>query len=267
MRDPVPTRGVVKLTPRQEQLIRLTSIDYQSTSEFLENPVVIDRAEGLYYWDCEGKRYFDAIGGIFVATLGHRHPRVMDAMMRQTGFAKTGNMFAAQTFRVTPDIICSGKGISSGAVPLGTLIAKREMAEAFQGTRDSNVHFSHGHTFAGNPLACAVGVAVIEQILEQDLCAKAERLGECIASRLGCLRKLGLVREIRGKGVLRGVEFTHAGLGVALKKTALRNGIILRIDPSWFAVCPPLIAEEADIEEMCELIHKSIVEAAELSKV
>ena len=439
----------MKLTPRQEQLIRLTSIDYQSTAEFLENPIIIERAEGLYYWDCEGKRFFDAIGGIFVATLGHRHPRVMDAMMRQmervtfapplhsisdvtldfvekvgsvapgslkfvkpfsggseaveaamkfvrqyhkqtgspskfkfvsryhsyhggtfggmaasgngsrkskfdpqlagfpkvfppshyrdvfssweeanrfaaesvedvivmedpdtvaavivepigntggiitptaeyfrilrdicdrynvalifdeviTGFAKTGNMFAAQTYGVTPDIICSGKGISSGAVPLGTLIAKREMAEAFYGSRDSNVHFSHGHTFAGNPLACAVGVAVIEQILEQDLCAKAERLGEYIASRLGCLKKLGIVREIRGKGVLRGVEFTHPRLGVALKKTALRNGIILRIDPSWFAVCPPLIAEEADIEEMCELVHKSIVEAMELSKV
>jgi adenosylmethionine-8-amino-7-oxononanoate aminotransferase len=448
-REGSPRRGPVKLTSRQQELIRLTSIDYQSAAEFLENPLVIERGEGLYYWDSEGKRYFDGIGGIFVATLGHRHPRVIEAMMRQmervtfvpplhsisdvtldfietvgsvapgslkfvkpfsggseaveaamkfvrqyhrqtgspgkfkfvsryhsyhggtfggmaasgngsrkskfdpqlagfpkvfppthyrdvfssweeanrfaaesfedvivmedpdtvaavivepigntggiitpteeyfrilrdtcdrynvtlifdeviTGFAKTGNMFAAQTYGVTPDIICSGKGISSGAVPLGTLIAKREMAEAFQGTAESNVHFSHGHTFAGNPLACAVGVAVIQEILEQDLCAKAERLGEYLAARLGCLKKLGIVREVRGKGVLRGVEFTHPKLGVALKKTALRNGIILRIDPSWFAVCPPLIAEEADIDEMYELIHRSIVEAMELSKL
>ena len=58
------------------------------------------------------------------------------------------------------------------------------------------------------------------------------------------------MREIRGKGVLRGVELTPE-LGTALKRTALENGIILRIDPSWFAVAPPLIAEESDIDEMC----------------
>src|SRR5271170_5540830 len=65
-----------KLTDRQINLLHHTFIDYQATSEFLEHPLVIERAEGLYYWDTDGKRYFDAIGGIFVAVLGHRHPRV-----------------------------------------------------------------------------------------------------------------------------------------------------------------------------------------------
>ena len=106
---------------------------------------------------------------------------------------------------------------------------------------------------------------MIEEIVEQDLCAKAERLGEYLASRLGCLKKLGVVREIRGKGVLRGVELTCPNLGNALKKTALKNGIILRIDPSWFAVSPPLIAEEADIDEMCHLIEKSLTDALEMT--
>ena len=159
-----------------------------------------------------------------------------------TGFAKTGRMFAAQTYGVTPDIMCTGKGISGGAVPLGAMIAREDMAEAFSGSAP-NSNFAHGHTFAGNPLACAVGIAVLEEILEQDLCAKAERLGDYLESRLACLKKLGVVREIRGKGVLRGVEFTDPHLGKALKKTALDNGIILRIDPSWFAVSPPFIAE------------------------
>ena len=71
------------LTERQRKLLNLTFIDYHSTTEFLENPLVIDRAEGLYYWDTDGKRYFDAIGGIFVASLGHRHPRIMQAMRDQ----------------------------------------------------------------------------------------------------------------------------------------------------------------------------------------
>jgi adenosylmethionine-8-amino-7-oxononanoate aminotransferase len=140
------------------------------------------------------------------------------------------------------------------------------MAEAFTGAANSNRHFAHGHTFAGNPLACAVGIAVIDEIVEKDLCAKAERLGEYLVSRLACLKKLGVVREIRGKGILRGVEFTVPNLGHALKKTALRNGIILRIDPSWFAVSPPLIAEEPDIDEMCHLIEKSVADALDVTR-
>jgi adenosylmethionine-8-amino-7-oxononanoate aminotransferase len=183
-----------------------------------------------------------------------------------TGFAKTGRMFAAQTYEVTPDLICAGKGLSSGAVPLGAMIAREDMAQAFHGPPGSGLHFAHGHTFAGNPLACAVGIAVIDEIVFQGLCAKAERLGEYLASRLNCLKKLGVVREIRGKGVLRGVEFTDPDLGTSLRKTAIQNGIILRIDPGWFAVCPPLIAEEKDIDEMYGLIEKSVKDALKLAR-
>ena len=433
----------MKLTARQERLLSRTFIDYRPTADFIDNPLIVDRAEGLYCQDTEGKRYFDAIGGIFVAILGHRHPRVMEAMRAQmervtfvgpmhgisdvtldfvekvgsvtpenlnfvksfsggseaveaaikfvrqyhrqtgapakykvvsryysyhggtfgamaasgsgsrkskfdpqlpgfpkvlppshyrdsfptweeanrfaaksfedvilhedpdtvaavivepigntggiitptqdyfqiiraicdkhnvtlifdeviTGFAKTGEMFAAQTYGVTPDIICTGKGISSGAVPLGAMIAREDMADAFRG--QGNSFFAHGHTFTGNPLASAVGIAVIDEILEHDLCAKARRLGDYLTARMEKLKRLGVIREIRGKGVLRGVEFTVPNLGTALKRTALANGIIMRIDPSWFAVCPPLIAEESDIDEMCELIEKSLVQAVE----
>jgi adenosylmethionine-8-amino-7-oxononanoate aminotransferase len=445
----------MQLTERQRNLLDLTFIDFLSNEEFAQRPLVVERAEGLYYWDTEGKRYFDAIGGIFVAVLGHRHPRVMDAMRRQmekvtfapplasvtdvlldfveklgavtpgdlrfvkpfsggseavesalkftrqyykqtgkpnkfkfisryyayhggtfggmsasgsgprkskfepqmngflkvfppsyyrdrfssweeanrfaahsvedvilhedpstvagvlvepigntggiitptdeyfqiirdacdrhdvtlifdeviTGFAKTGNMFASQTFGVTPDIICAGKGISSGAIPLGAMIARREMAQAFQGAPEENRQFAHGHTFAGNPLACAAGIAVIDEIVEENLSAKAQRLGAYLRDKLNCLKKYGVVREIRGKGILLGIELVKdtksmqpfPQLGNELKKTALEHGIILRIDPSWFAVAPPLIAEESDLDEMCDLIDASLRSA--LSRV
>jgi len=438
----------MQLSERQLKLLRRTFIDYHATSEFLEHPLVVERAEGLYYWDTTGKRYFDAIGGIFVAILGHRHPRVMQAMRDQmekvtfapplnsitdvmldlvekigdvtpgnlkfvkplsggseavesalkfarqyfkqsgkpnkykfisryyayhggtfggmgasgngsrkskfepqmdgflkvfppsfyrdqfptweeanrfaarsvedvilhedpdtvagvllepigntggiitptdeyfqilrqvcdrydvllifdeviTGFGKTGNMFAAQTFGVTPDLICTGKGISSGAIPLGAMIANLDMARAFEGTPEDNVHFAHGHTFAGNPLACAVGLAVLQEIIDQDLCAKAERLGTYLRKKLSCLDKYGIVREIRGKGILLGVELVKdtktmqpfPGLSKAFKRAAIEHGIVLRIDPNWFAVAPPLIAEEKDIDEMVDLIDASL---------
>ena len=441
------------LTQREEGLIRNTFLDLTQTMEFLKSPVVFSKAEGLYCYDTTGRRYFDAIGGIFVATLGHRHPRVLDAMRAQmerltfapplhgisdvtlelveklgsvapgnlnfvkpysggsesiesalkfvrqyhrqtgnpgkfkfisrylgyhggtcgamsasgtgarktkfeplltgflrvfppthyrdtfdsweecnrfaarafedvilhedpdtvagvvlepigntggmitptdeyyqivreicdrhnvalifdeiiTGFARTGAMFAAQAFGVTPDIICSGKGLGSGHVPLGAMIAREDMARAFLGTAEDAVEFAHGHTFAGNPLACAAGIAVIDEIVERQLDKKAQRLGEYLRKKLEALRQYGVIREVRGKGVLLGVEFCRdpeskapiPELGRALKQTAMEHGLIMRIDPDWFAVCPPLIAEESDIDEMCDLIDRSLRSALE----
>lgn len=441
----------MKLTEREKKLLKNTFLDYQQTSVFLEAPLIVDKAEGLYYWDTEGKRYFDAIGGIFVASLGHRHPRVIEALKKQadritfapplhgiaettldfieklgsvtpanlnyikpysggsesvesamkfvrqyfkqtgrpekykfisryfgyhgstfgamsasgtgkrkskfepqmagflkvppptywrdrfstweecnrfsarmfedvivnedpetvagilvepvgntggiitptdeyfrilreicdrynvmlifdeiiTGFGKTGNMFAAQTFGTTPDIICSGKGLSSGVIPLGAMMAREDMADAFYGPAEAEVQFAHGNTFAGNPLACAVGIAVIDEIAEKKLDQKAQRLGRYLLEKLEALKRYGVVREVRGKGILLGVELVKDAktnqpfpeLGHALKKTALENGLIMRIDPSWFAVAPALIAEESDLDEMIELIEKSLRQA------
>src|SRR5581483_3757542 len=91
-------------------------------------------------------------------------------------------------------------------------------------------------------------------------------LGDYLRDRLACLKKFGVVREIRGRGILLGVELVRdtksmkpfPELGRALKKAALEHGVILRIDPSWFAVAPALVAEESDLEEMCELIERSL---------
>src|SRR5262245_13039051 len=69
---------------RREALLRRTFIDYMQTVEFLRHPLIFDRAERLYYWDIEGRRYFDAIGGIFVACLGHGHPRLLEALQKQS---------------------------------------------------------------------------------------------------------------------------------------------------------------------------------------
>ena len=186
-----------------------------------------------------------------------------------TGFGRTGKMFAAQTFGVTPDVLCCGKAVSGGAVPLGVMVAREDMADAFWGTQEDGLQFAHGHTFAGNPLAAAVGIAVIDELVEKDLPAKAVRLGAYLEDRLRCLKKFGVVREVRGKGMLLGVEFVKdtstmepfPELGAALKRTALENGIILRVDATWFAVAPPLTAEESDLDEMCGLIEKSVSDA------
>jgi len=94
-----------------------------------------------------------------------------------TGFGRTGAMFAAQTFGVIPDIICGGKGISRGAIPMGTMITRESMAEAFLGRPEDNLHFVHGHTFTENPLAAA-GIAVLDEIVEKKLDKRAGVFGQ-----------------------------------------------------------------------------------------
>jgi adenosylmethionine-8-amino-7-oxononanoate aminotransferase len=189
-----------------------------------------------------------------------------------TGFGRTGNMFAAQTFGVTPDIIVGGKGLSSGVIPLGAMMAREDMGEVFLGPAEQELSFAHGHTFAGNPLACAVGLAVLDEIVEQNLEAKARETGDYLASKLEGLKKYGVIREVRGKGMLLGVELTRdtatlqpfPELGRALKRTAQNNGLIMRVDPNWFAVAPALIAEKSDIDEMVDLIERSLLDALEM---
>jgi adenosylmethionine-8-amino-7-oxononanoate aminotransferase len=189
-----------------------------------------------------------------------------------TGYGRTGQMFAAQTFGVTPDIICGGKGLSSGMIPMGAMIAREDMGDAFYGAAEDDIHFAHGHTYAANPLACAVSIAVLDEIVENELERKAHETGEYLAAKLEGLKQYGVVREVRGKGMLRGVELwkndrTKAPfpeLGVALKKTTLNNGLIMRVDPQWFAVAPALVADKDNIDEMVELIERSLLDALEL---
>jgi putrescine aminotransferase len=186
-----------------------------------------------------------------------------------TGFGRCGAMFAAQAFGTTPDIICSGKGLTSGVIPAGAMIARQDMAEAFWGEAGEGREFAHGHTFAGHPLACAAGIAVIDELSEKGLPARAEELGAYLASGLEKLKRFGMVREVRGRGLLRGVELVRdlkdnapfPELGAALKRTSLANGLIMRVDPSWFALAPALIAEKNDIDEILGCVEKSMAEA------
>jgi adenosylmethionine-8-amino-7-oxononanoate aminotransferase len=181
-------------------------------------------------------------------------------------------MFAAQTFGVTPDIICGGKGLSSGAIPMGAMIAREKMGDVFFGRVEDEVNFAHGHTFAANPLACAVGIAVLDEIQEHHWDQNAQVMGDYLAGKLEGLKKHGVIREVRGKGLLRGVELCKdpetktpfPELGHALKKTALNNGLIMRVDPNWFAVAPALIVQKDQIDELFELIERSLLDALEM---
>ena len=382
------------ITPRQRELLAHTWVDFMPMQRFAEAPLIVERADGVYYWDVAGKRYLDAIGGVFVASLGHRHPRLLDAVRTQlerltlappmhgvadvtlelvdrlgavtpgdldfiktfsggseaneaaiklarqywkqsghpgkykvisryfgyhgstfgamaasgtgprkskfepqmggfvkvfppthyrdrfatweecnrfaaasvedvivaedpdtvaavmlepigntggiitptgeylallreicdrhsvllifdeviSGFGKTGSMFAAQTFGVTPDVICCGKGMSSGVVPIGAIAARRGIGAAFWGDEHENVHFAHGNTYAGNPLAAAAAIAVLDVIADDDLCARARDHGAWLRARLeASARHRRGARGTRPRRVARGGADRLAG--------------------------------------------------------
>ncbi len=187
-----------------------------------------------------------------------------------TGIGRTGNMFAAQTFGVVPDVICVGKGLAGGVAPLSAMICRRSIADAFWGPSSSNPGFVEGHTFEGNPISCAAGIAVLSEIIERDLCANARAQGQRLRDRfLRLADKHGVIGDVRGKGLFQGIEFVRnpatkerftlePGLGIRVGRRALENGLLCRFDPHWIAFGPPLTVSADQVDEMVGVLDQSI---------
>src|SRR5207302_9677852 len=110
------------------------------------------------------------------------------------GSGRTVRMFATQTFGVTPDVLVTGEGMSGGFVPLSAMICREPIADAFWGPIRENPGFVEGHTFEGNPVSCAAGIAVLREILERDLCANARAQGARLRAGFeGLAKKYGVI--------------------------------------------------------------------------
>jgi adenosylmethionine-8-amino-7-oxononanoate aminotransferase len=187
-----------------------------------------------------------------------------------TGIGRTGQMFAAQTFGVTPDVLCIGKGLAGGYAPLSAMICRKHIAEAFWGPIVSNPGFVEGHTFEGNPVSCAAGIAVLQEILERDLCFNARKQGERLRGHFEQMaRKHGVIGDIRGKGLFLGIEFVRnpatkerysndLAFGVRVGRRALENGLLCRFDPHWIAFGPPLVSTAEEIDAMAGILDQSL---------
>src|SRR5262245_42167932 len=182
-------------------------------------------------------------------------------------------MFAAQTFGVTPDVLCVGKGLAGGYAPLSAMICSRPIADAFWGPLSENPGFVEGHTFEGNPISCAAGLAVLEEILERDLCGNARAQGRRLRAGVERLAaKYGVIGDVRGQGLLQGVRFVRApatkarfpdatGFGVRVGRRALANGLLCRFDPHWLAFGPPLVVTAEQLDEMVAILDRCLGEA------
>jgi adenosylmethionine-8-amino-7-oxononanoate aminotransferase len=196
---------------------------------------------------------------------------ILDEVM--TGAGRTGKFLASEHWDLEPDIIVMSKGFAAGYVPLGAMVAHERLVEAVLDAGG----FLHGFTYAGNPLACAAGLAVIDEIERQDLVGNAARMGPLLQERLrGLMQRHAIIGDVRGKGLLTAFEFmadrdTKAPLPKHLRafdrfvQIAYETGLIVYsrrtrdgVEGDHIIVAPPMIATERHLDEITDMLDASL---------
>ena len=189
------------------------------------------------------------------------------------GMGRTGRWFAVEHWGVSPDIMVLGKGMSGGYFPLSAMITRSEYVDRL---REKTGGFVHGHTFSHHPIACAVGLAVLETIKRNQLVERSSSRGEYLLRRLEELKAFSFVGDVRGKGLMTAIEFVKdqktkepfprtAKFTERVIDSAFENGLVLYpgtgfvdgVNGDMVMVGPPLIIEESQIDEIIEILKKT----------
>jgi len=176
----------------------------------------------------------------------------------QTGIGRTGALFGYQHFGIEPDIITLAKGLGDG-FPIGAILAKEHCAVFVPG--------DHGTTFGGNPLATAVGHAVVKYVLEKDVSGQAARAGEMLGRKLFELEdRFDFVSAVRGKGMLWGVEFRR-DMAEEVTLACLEQGLVVNnVRPNVLRLSPPLTISDAELEQGLAVLERVLSTGYELEK-
>ena len=184
-----------------------------------------------------------------------------------TGFGRTGQPFAAQTFGVVPDMITCAKGLTNGCVPMGAVIVKDEIHDAFMNGPEQAIEFAHGYTYSGHPLACAAGLATLDTYAEEGLLTRGSEMGAYFAQTVHSLRGEPHVIDVRNIGLVAGVELaplpgqaTQRAFNVFLD--CYDKGLLIRTTGDTIALSPPLIIERGQIDQIVDTLRTAIRRAA-----
>ena len=199
-----------------------------------------------------------------VRELCDKHGALFIADEVQTGLGRTGYVWGVDHERVVPDIIAAAKGLSGGVVPIGATIARRDVwMNAFG--RSPLIHTS---TFGGNPLACTAGLAALRVLRDEQLVECSRERGRYLldcASRL-MARHPSVIADVRGRGLVVGVELTNEGYGGAIIPECLKLGLTVAYTLNQQKVIrlePPLIVTKDDIDEALRIFEQGLVKAKE----
>ena len=189
-----------------------------------------------------------------------------------TGFGRLGTNFAADLFDVKPDLITTAKGLTNGAVPMGAVLMRDAVHDAFMHGNVGAVELSHGYTYSGHPLACAAAMATIDAYMQDGLIAQAAELSPYLEDGLHALRGLPGVIDIRNVGLLAGVELqpwasgpgTHAQ---AVAQHCLDSGVLVRSVGDTIALSPPFTIERRHVDQIVDSLRTAIAQTAQASDV
>jgi adenosylmethionine-8-amino-7-oxononanoate aminotransferase len=187
-----------------------------------------------------------------------------------TGFGRTGRMFACEHEGVSPDIMCTAKGITGGYLPLAATFATQRIFDAFLGEPWEGKTFYHGHTYTGNPLACAAALASLELFHKHDLIAQVQRKSMELSKLLAEVAKLDHVLEIRQKGFMVGIELCEdrqtrrpfdpkRRIGAEICNRIRKHGVLLRPLGDVIVLMPPLAMPIEDLQRIIEAVTTEIM--------
>jgi adenosylmethionine-8-amino-7-oxononanoate aminotransferase len=179
-----------------------------------------------------------------------------------TGFGRTGRMFACEHEAVAPDLLCLAKGITGGYLPLAATLTSERIYEGFLGEFEQFRAFFHGHTYTGNPLACAAALASLDVFAEERTLERLAPKVELLGRLLEPLASHPAVREVRRRGVMTGIELTEhpvaARMGHRVTLEARRRGAIVRPLGDVVVLMPPLSIAEAELRRLVEITAEAI---------
>jgi beta-alanine--pyruvate transaminase len=178
-----------------------------------------------------------------------------------TGFGRTGNPFAAHTFGVVPDMITMAKTLTNGAVPMGAVAVRDEIHQRITSSApEGGIEFFHGYTYSGHPLACAAGMATQKIFREEGVFERAAQLAPRFMERVFDLRDIPVIRDLRGLGLLAGIELEPAEAFGRRGEAALRGlyaaGLVARISGDTVILAPALVAEPEQIDRVAEIVRE-----------
>jgi hypothetical protein len=163
-----------------------------------------------------------------------------------TGMGRTGSWFAYQQLPIEPDVVSAGKGMGAGYFPLAGVLCRSHVFDALAG------EFEHGHTWDGAPLPCAVGLAVLDYLVSNDLVERVRERGPSLRDELeAAVGGLPIVREVRGRGFLLGVELSVED-PARVDDTALAHGVLVTTSQNQTLLAPAYTSTDAELAEMIE---------------
>ena len=186
-----------------------------------------------------------------------------------TGFGRLGNMVEYIAQNSIPDIVCFGKALTAGYFPLAVTLTTNTIFDAFMGEYKENKQFYHGHTFTGNPIGCATAIANIKEYQNQNLIEQIRENSYHLLKRLKEIESFSIIKDIRHKGLLTGIELEKNGkpieilkdgqrLNYFVMKESLKMGVFLRSLGNVLMFIPPLAIKQNDLDKIIDVQFKLI---------